>query len=543
MTNKKKTTFIFFITVVITVLITEKSYAIFRTWNGGNGSWHTSSNWSPAGVPTAADDISIQSGEVTINDNFTGVAKGITIGAGGKLFVGQSGGGIATLNVGPTSTDVIWLEGELKVESNDVINIDVGQRNGIYNNTGDIRVAGQLHISNVIGVDRSAIFNNSNLVVLVGGHLDIQDVTGWLCSGIKNQAICIIANLLTITNIDSAPALINIGGEVEMTNVNSRIEIVDASEEAIVNTSNGTFENRGSILIENSSGYGILNHGGSTFDNTKEIVISDLTGSDSYGILNEGVFTSDYQGDITVDNIGKYGIHNNGITFENEGDLYIRDTEIGIYNSCSSCEVENWDNIFIDDVSIGILNVEDGHILNWDHIEVTDTNASTGQVVLNEGEFDNYGTVLLDYVSFSNKSTGEFLNNDSLIMIHGHYGLSNEGLFENDNVVLCENIKFNHIINHGVFTNNSEIKILNNAGFSTSVGIYNTDDFQNYDKIYIENMGKSGLINILTSANFINHQGDIQMIETTAGNYSDFGIDIQPLFEVKLGATFEIDPN
>ena len=37
-----------------------------KTWNGSNGNWGTAANWSPTGVPAAADDVRINGGTVTV---------------------------------------------------------------------------------------------------------------------------------------------------------------------------------------------------------------------------------------------------------------------------------------------------------------------------------------------------------------------------------------------------------------------------------------------------------------------------------------------
>ena len=67
-----------------------------KTWGGGIGSsWHTGSNWSPAGVPGEADDVVIASGRplISAGDAVAGsidVNSGLDVSGGRRLTVGDT---------------------------------------------------------------------------------------------------------------------------------------------------------------------------------------------------------------------------------------------------------------------------------------------------------------------------------------------------------------------------------------------------------------------------------------------------------------------
>ena len=79
-----------------------------KTWVGGiGGSWHTAANWSPAGVPTAADDAVIASGAPLIStaDAAVGsvaVSSGLTVN-GRTLTVGATAPSTIAATVNLTS--------------------------------------------------------------------------------------------------------------------------------------------------------------------------------------------------------------------------------------------------------------------------------------------------------------------------------------------------------------------------------------------------------------------------------------------------------
>ena len=66
-----------------------------KTWNGSDGTWDTAANWSPAGVPSTSDIVTIPSGtvEFTTTGDFEVGAKGsLTICGGAKWFQADTKG-------------------------------------------------------------------------------------------------------------------------------------------------------------------------------------------------------------------------------------------------------------------------------------------------------------------------------------------------------------------------------------------------------------------------------------------------------------------
>jgi len=77
------------ITVVATLLVAPLAHAVPISWNAGNGSWNVAANWLPAQVPTAGDDVTVNSAvTITINAAGTGasgVANSLTITGGATI--------------------------------------------------------------------------------------------------------------------------------------------------------------------------------------------------------------------------------------------------------------------------------------------------------------------------------------------------------------------------------------------------------------------------------------------------------------------------
>jgi len=75
------------------MLIASAAQAVPRSWAAAaNGSWNTAANWNPAGIPTAADDLTIPFAvTVSVNNGGNALANSLTISAGAT--VNRPGGG------------------------------------------------------------------------------------------------------------------------------------------------------------------------------------------------------------------------------------------------------------------------------------------------------------------------------------------------------------------------------------------------------------------------------------------------------------------
>jgi hypothetical protein len=89
---------------MMVLLISVQAHAVDRTWaNAVNGSWNTAANWNPAGVPTAADDLTIPFAvTVSINNGGNGLANSLTITSGAIL--NRGGTRVMTVTGGITDT-------------------------------------------------------------------------------------------------------------------------------------------------------------------------------------------------------------------------------------------------------------------------------------------------------------------------------------------------------------------------------------------------------------------------------------------------------
>jgi hypothetical protein len=77
------------------------SHASAKTWGGGaTGVWESGSNWSPAGVPTSADDVTIDNATVTLTSGQTANFNTLTIGSGSATTLILEG----NIGVGGTTT-------------------------------------------------------------------------------------------------------------------------------------------------------------------------------------------------------------------------------------------------------------------------------------------------------------------------------------------------------------------------------------------------------------------------------------------------------
>ena len=92
------------VTFLAVLLITAQAHAVDSTWASAvNGSWNTAASWNPAGVPTAADDLTIPFAvTVSINNGGNGLANSLTITSGATI--NRSGGRVMTVTGGITVT-------------------------------------------------------------------------------------------------------------------------------------------------------------------------------------------------------------------------------------------------------------------------------------------------------------------------------------------------------------------------------------------------------------------------------------------------------
>ena len=227
--------------LMLTVLFSRGMYAQ-TTWTGTNGaSWTDPGNWS-AGVPDAADDVTIPdvANDPVIAGTTSALAKSVEV---------QSG---AILTIGATAS--------LTVNGSKLIS---GLTTAFYNN-GTVENNGQLILGNIsslgdIGIRNESIFNNN-----AGAEISIDRTTIY---GLFN-------NSGTFTNA----AKITIGA------------IASVGDYGIYN--DATFNNNAGseISIDRSTNTGMYNIG--TFTNAAKITIGAIASVGSNGILNITTFNN-----------------------------------------------------------------------------------------------------------------------------------------------------------------------------------------------------------------------------------------------------------
>jgi hypothetical protein len=257
--------------LMLTVLFSRGMYAQ-TTWTGTNGaSWTDPGNWS-AGVPDAADDVTIPdvANDPVIAGTTSALAKSVEV---------QSG---AILTIGATAS--------LTVNGSKLIS---GLTTAFYNN-GTVENNGQLILGNIsilgdIGIRNESIFNNN-----AGAEISIDRTTIY---GLFN-------NSGTFTNA----AKITIGA------------IASVGDYGLWNQS--TFNNNAGseISIDRSNFLGMYNFG--TFTNAAKITIGAIASVGDYGIYNDATFNNNAGSEISIDRSTNTGMYNIG-TFTNAAKITI----------------------------------------------------------------------------------------------------------------------------------------------------------------------------------------------------------------------------
>ena len=104
--------------ITLTFLLCQNIFAVNRTWSGpNNGDFNTAGNWTPAGIPGAADNVFITEGNMTINMSANRTINNFTVtctGGGSRTLIFNTNGNILTVNgitsVGANTNDEVELQ-------------------------------------------------------------------------------------------------------------------------------------------------------------------------------------------------------------------------------------------------------------------------------------------------------------------------------------------------------------------------------------------------------------------------------------------------
>jgi len=336
----------------LTLILLNLPVAHAQTWTGATSTdWHTPTNWAPAVVPTASDDVkipnmsndpvigatafaktvhvqingslTIQAGlSLTINGSFSdgGFTQAMknqgTVNNNGTLTIGSttSPGGLGLLNDGTFNNN---MSGKIAIDRSTALGLF--NRLGMFTNAGEITIGADASPGER-GLENQATFHN-----IAGGKIDINNSTD---TGLAN-------GLETFTNAGK----ITIGA--------------DASPGIKGLENQATFHNNagGEIAIDRSTTVGLFNAIG-TFTNAGEITIGAVASPGTRGIENQATLHNNACGTIyttarlfnssgkTITNAGLFTLntasaHTNSGTFTNTGIIkYAQSTIIpGVVNN------------------------------------------------------------------------------------------------------------------------------------------------------------------------------------------------------------------
>ncbi|KAB7729282.1 hypothetical protein F5984_16765 [Rudanella paleaurantiibacter] len=386
------------LTLLLLVGSLSASLAQTVNWTGATSSnWNIASNWNPATVPTATNDVVISSTATTQPTlSTTAVAKSVEVRSGASLSISSAG--------------------SLTVNGNKVVLS--GPTTAFYNG-GTVVNEGSLVLGSTGAVGLHGLWNVSSFSNVAGGSIRIDRST---ITGLNNQGNFVNSASITI----GASATV---GTYGLTN------------------NNGSFSNvtGGSIQIDRSSLYSLLNTGlngsNASFINSASITIGASATVGETALYNEVAFTNTATGSISLDQGSIYCFRNNSGSFINSGSLAIGTLTsggiIGLWNRVLFTNTVGA-RIFIDRATgTGLFNDPGSSISFVNAATITIGTGVTGTAINNQATFNNQGCpaliqslgngVITNSASFSN--TGTIIENAS-----GNSNISfNGGLVQNLN--------------------------------------------------------------------------------------------------------------
>jgi hypothetical protein len=314
-------------TAVLLAVFTHSTFAQ-TTWDGSTSTdWADPTNWS-AGVPDAADDVTIPN--VTL-PNVAPVIMGSTAALAKSVHVQTS----ATLTINAMGSLTINGSGFFS----DFFSFTVGFYNqGTVSNSGNLILGSSASVGDY-GIRNASIFNNN-----LGGEISIDRST---YTGLLNIGTFTNAAKITIG------AVASVGG-------------LGIENFATFNNNSG-----GEISIDQSTNSGLFNSSG-TFTNAAKITIGAVASVGGFGIYNLGTFNNNLGGEISIDRSSNVGLRNDSDTFTNSAKITIGAVAsvgyYGIYNT----------GTFNNSTCTAIIRIASNAIINN-----TDTFSNAGLIVEN----------------------------------------------------------------------------------------------------------------------------------------------------------------
>ncbi|RFS17151.1 S-layer family protein [Emticicia sp. C21] len=253
--------------LLLGLFCTQYLFAQTKTWAGTTTDWHSDANWNPVGVPTASDEVIINTATIDPIISSSVSAKSINISVSGALLTVNSGATLTISSiVGPVlqiSNGGLTNNGTLLVTNTNPTEVSQEAAilltfSAIINNTGTITINGGANYG--IRMAAATINNQSGGIITSNG----KEVIRFGDSGaiLNNNAGATFNGTSPATAITLIPGklnnngLVNITGSLELYNSNSRLRnlgcgIIKMTGDYYTQ-SNATTENDGLLQIDGS---------------------------------------------------------------------------------------------------------------------------------------------------------------------------------------------------------------------------------------------------------------------------------------------------
>ncbi len=480
--------------LLFSVFVLTTNLVIASNWVGGVGNWSVAANWNPAAVPTASDDVTIYSGEVTVD-----------VDAFAKSIVFQ----------GTTFT----------VNSSVTLTIENSAYYGLRCNGGDVTNDGTIVINTSV---RNGILNQGAGQLTNNGTISINGTTGFY-HGIDNKVDFenTATGVINIDNTENGSGIYNAPGTQLFWN-EGEINIGLSANIGYYGIDNrAEFYNNGAIDIGSASGAilrgGVFNEADAVkFTNDAGFLTINNTGTNFPGIDNRSVFDNDNNSSITMGANVFRGIDNIGGTFNNI------DCTVSIAKISDSAilnrGVASFSNQSIMDFSGNIT-------ANKPCIDSRASFSNTGIIDINDSQ--GQGIVVYAGSSFSNTGSGE-INIGNIVAIAKN-GMDNNGTFTNGGTLnigsATSTIGGRGLYSSGTFNNDGGTINIDNT---TTQGLYNnggTFNNINLAEINIGLVAHCGHRGIENNGTFLNEDvsgiyiQDVQYesVYTSGGIFSNYG--------------------
>ncbi len=351
-----------------------------KIWTGAiDSSWHTAGNWSPAGVPSSTQTVSMR-GNTTpspvISTNVT--IRSVTINQwysnpGDQLKIRNN----ATLTItddlvinGSGKLNIINGHVEMTATSSGQNNFDVNSATSEINITNGSFTAGTA--SEDVDVEIIGSFNAGNGTIIVNGDFDVSNSDTFntengtiiingdaLVNGTYNgdDGTTTFNGTMTIRSggvINLGSGIINLSDNTSISNngtvnfgsgtVNIASDVTVSSggyfnvENATVNvTGNASFSSNGNLSVDSGSinigGNASLNSGGTIDLNEGSLDVGGDASFTSGGTVNAGNATITLEGDFTVQNSSNFNSDSSTVVFSGDSTQTVTSgSDITFYN-------------------------------------------------------------------------------------------------------------------------------------------------------------------------------------------------------------------